>query len=161
MGDPPPPTWVLLQTFSMAGQCWDSRTSSSSSRSIAAGFVRCWRWRLPFLHADARYCICLVAFLQWWSAWCRGWNDPSTDHGSHGQRKTYVIPSGHLKFLHSVVARSCWSFRGATARLNPVAKILWNDEEMVAANQLAQSGTCGKIPVDPSPYSRYTLVLLE
>ena len=48
-----------------------------------------------------------------------------------------MFPSIHLILLHSVVAGSCQSFCGATARLNIVARSFQSDEGMVDANQLA------------------------
>ena len=107
--------------------------------------------------AGARCCECPVVLLLWWSAWCRGKNDPSTGHGSHGQRKTYILPGGHLKL--SVVAGCCRSFYGATTHLDPAAKSLQSDEVRAAPNQLARTDTSGKIPIDPSPHSWYMPIL--
>ena len=112
-----------------------------SSHSVAAGFVGCWRWRVPCLlaieNASEVCSVCHVAFLQWWSACCHGGGAPSIDHGSLGQRKTYVSPRGHLILLQRAVASRCRSFCGATARLNLVVMSFQSDEGMVDTNQVA------------------------
>ena len=110
--------------------------------------------------AGARCCECPAMLLLWWSAWCRGGHDPfaghgspSADHDSHGQRKTYILPGGHLRLLHSVVVGSCRSFLLASAHLNLAAKSFQSDEERAAPNQHARARTHEKVLLDPSLHS--------
>jgi hypothetical protein len=149
----------------MAGRSWASRTNSSSSHSPAAGVAGCWWCGIPLLLATksaGEACFeYLVVSLQYFLAWCRGKNEPSVDHGSHGKTKTYVLHGGRSKLLHRTIAGSSRSCHGATAHLNHVARSFRSAEERATPDHHAQAGTCEKIPADPSLHSWWKSVLLE
>ena len=66
-----------------------------------------------------------------------GHDSPLADHDSHGQRRTYVFPGGHLKLLHRTAADSSRSCHTAIAHLSPIARSFLSAEEQAAPSQHA------------------------
>ena len=82
-----------------------------------------------------------------------GHDSPLADHDSHGQRRTYVLPSGRLKPLYRVAADSSQSCHIVIAHLSPVARSFLSAEERAAPSQHARAGICGKIQAYPNLHS--------
>ena len=97
--------------------------------------------------------LCLSTCCRGGHAASAGHDSPWADHGSHGQRMTYVFPSGHSKLLHRSAVDSSRSCHPAIPHLRPTAGSSQSAEDQATPNQHAQVDTCGRISADPSLHS--------
>ena len=154
MGDALPPSWMLTWSINRTAGCWSTGTECPSFASATANSVGRRRSRSPCLPTIVNvHAMCFVwqcSIPQGSSIYCRSGSGPSIDHDTPTREKIYVLPDGHLRFLHNAAAGGCWNFHSATAHLELVAKSLRIGEEMVVPNQHIRPGTHGKIPLGPS-----------